>query len=193
MLSIIHGTSGRATAVPVSAASLSIHSLVSFLPTIFFSGLHGPFNEDQAARNPVFMLQSHANTSTCVTFTVLAGTNQGQMITVNSGENVTVGRSSSLEISILDPRMSRHHFCLDGAGPDWEIRDLGSLNGTLVNGTSVIQSALQQGDVVMAGDTKFQVSFPHGDCSPAPSSKLSRPTVDKKASNRTTSNFDDVS
>ena len=148
--------------------------LVSFLPTTFFSGLHAPRNQDQAARNLVFMLQSQTKTHTDVTLAILAGTNQGQMITVNSGETVTVGRSSSLEISILDPRMSRNHFCLEGAGPEWEIRDLDSLNGTIVNGTSVKQKCLRQGDIVMAGDTKFQISFPAGDCPPETPKKLSR-------------------
>ncbi len=185
--------SGSAAATALSFAHSTSILLVSFLPTPFFSGLHVPLQQDQAARNLVFMLQSQTNTHTDVTLAILAGTNQGQMITVNSGETVTVGRSSSLEISILDPRMSRNHFCLDGAGPEWEIRDLNSLNGTIVNGTSVKQERLSQGDIIMAGDTKFQISFPNGDCPAATPGKLSRPTIDKKASNRTTSNFDDVS
>ena len=138
------------------------------------------------------MLQSHANKSAYVALNILNGTYQGQTINVHSGDPVTIGRSSSLPVSILDPRMSRRHFCLVCTDSEWQVRDLGSLNGTFVNGDSVQQENLRQGDVVMAGDTKFQVSFPGGDCPPLAASKPAPPTVDKKASNRTTSNFDDV-
>ncbi len=139
------------------------------------------------------MLQSHVNKSAYVALNILSGTCQGQTINVHSGETVTIGRSSSLPVSILDPRMSRHHFCLVCTESEWQLQDLNSLNGTFVNGHSVQQENLRQGDIVMAGDTKFQVSFPAGKFPPAAPPKSPAPTVDKKASNRTTSNFDDVS
>ena len=140
-------------------------------------------------RNLVVMLQSYANKSACVALNILNGTQQGQTINVHSEETVTIGRSSSLSVSILDPRMSRQHFSLVCTECQWRVHDLGSLNGTFVNGRPVERENLQQGDVVMAGDTKFQVAFPVGDFLPI---VTPQPTVDKKASNRSTSNYDDL-
>ena len=139
------------------------------------------------------MLQSQPNAKARVTLTILEGAGQGQAIAVQSGESLTVGRSASLQVSILDPRMSRKHFCLEESGSLWQIRDLASLNGTLINGTPIQQEILQQGDVVMAGDAKFQVTFPDGDQGPRRPPNFSGQTVDKKISNRTTSNYDDLS
>lgn len=138
------------------------------------------------------MLQSYANKSACVALNILNGTQQGQTINVHSEETVTIGRSSSLSVSILDPRMSRQHFSLVCTECQWRVHDLGSLNGTFVNGRPVERENLQQGDVVMAGDTKFQVAFPGGDFLPIVTPQPPQPTVDKKASNRSTSNYDDL-
>ena len=138
------------------------------------------------------MLQSQIKTSPVVVFSVLSGLHQGQKVAVHLGETMTVGRSSSLEISILDSRMSRRHFNIDATGAEWVVQDLGSLNGTFVNGISVDRVELQQGDVVMAGDTKFQISFLQGSGSAIRSSSVPLRKLDKKASNRTTSKFDDL-
>ena len=139
------------------------------------------------------MLQSQPNAKARVTLTILEGAGQGQAIGVQASESLTIGRSASLQVSILDPRMSRKHFCLEESGSHWQIRDLASLNGTFVNGTQVQQEILQQGDVVMAGDTKFQITFPDGDQAGRKSPKFAGQTVDKKISNRTTSNYDELS
>ena len=45
------------------------------------------------------MLQSQIKTSPVVVFSVLSGLHQGQKVVVHLGETMTVGRSSSLEIS----------------------------------------------------------------------------------------------
>lgn len=77
-----------------------------------------------------------------------------------------------------DPQISRHHFLLEVNPPDATLRDLGSLNGTHVNGvkqgarkvhetpeegrrTHHPQIALKPGDVIQVGDTslKFQVEW----------------------------------
>ena len=139
------------------------------------------------------MPKSQPSAKPRVTLTILEGTGQGQAIGVQAGESLTIGRSASLQVSILDPRMSRKHFCLEESGSHWQIRDLASLNGTFVNGAQIQQEILQQGDVVMAGDTKFQITFPDGDQAGRKSPKFAGQTVDKKISNRTTSNYDELS
>jgi len=70
------------------------------------------------------------------------------------GARVTVGRSHSATLSFPDvTELSRLHCALEGAGPDWHIRDLGSRNGTFVNNRLLASPHnLQPGDRITAGN-----------------------------------------
>ncbi|MBI4508923.1 MAG: sigma 54-interacting transcriptional regulator [Deltaproteobacteria bacterium] len=74
-------------------------------------------------------------------------------------ERCTVGRSSSAQVSIDDPSVSRIHAQIN-PGPDGPLLlDLGSKNGTFVNGTRLGQAAvpLKQGDTMRFGNATAQV------------------------------------
>jgi len=64
---------------------------------------------------------------------------------------VSVGRSSDNDIAIDDRRVSRHHAELAQTGGRWNLRDLGSTNGTALNGRIIKQSPLHDGDRVSFG------------------------------------------
>jgi hypothetical protein len=49
----------------------------------------------------------------------------------------TIGRSSSCMLRLDDPRASGHHAVLQWSGSAWELRDLGSRNGTWLNGRRI--------------------------------------------------------
>ncbi len=70
--------------------------------------------------------------------------------------SVTLGRATINEIVLLDSRVSRHHARIDKAGTVFTLVDLGSTNGTLVNGKRVTSLALTPGDVIKLGDTTFR-------------------------------------
>ena len=71
--------------------------------------------------------------------------------------NVTLGRATINEIVLLhDSKVSRHHARIDKRGVGFTIVDLGSTNGTYVNGKRVASSALSPGDVIKLGDTVFR-------------------------------------
>lgn len=75
------------------------------------------------------------------------------------GDRVRIGRHPDNEVQIDSMAVSRHH-CLLERGPQggWTVEDLGSNNGTFVNGARVSQRApARDGDVLSIG--KFQVSF----------------------------------
>lgn len=76
-------------------------------------------------------------------------------------ERTLVGRHASSDIQIDHPSVSRRHLelLLDG-GTTWLI-DLGSLNGTRVNGRRVKQLALHHGDVVSVGDCDIRFLTRH--------------------------------
>jgi two-component system, cell cycle sensor histidine kinase and response regulator CckA len=74
---------------------------------------------------------------------------------------VVLGRSSDASISVEDERVSRRHTRIIVVGPD-EVRleDLGSKNGTWVNGRRVAAAELRNGDTIQIGnETVFQFSY----------------------------------
>src|SRR5262249_28750687 len=56
-------------------------------------------------------------------------------------------------------RLSRQHFRIENQPPICHLTDLGSLNGTKVNGLRVEHVQLREGDVISAGDSSFVVHF----------------------------------
>lgn len=66
----------------------------------------------------------------------------------------TIGKSASNDIVIEDPSVSRLHAVIERYGDDWAIRDVGSRNGTSVNGDRIInEKRLADKDEVRLGST----------------------------------------
>lgn len=72
-----------------------------------------------------------------------------------SGSNVKIGRSSDNHIVIPDPNASRRHAEIVNEGTRYFLKDLGSTNGTYVNGSKVKERDLKDGDKIAIGATKF--------------------------------------
>jgi hypothetical protein len=66
-----------------------------------------------------------------------------------------IGRGSDADVRIEDPGVSRHHAEIRVAGADVVLRDLGSTNGTYVNGTLVAEQPLRDGAVITIGSTNL--------------------------------------
>ncbi|MEM8884983.1 MAG: sigma 54-interacting transcriptional regulator [Planctomycetota bacterium] len=75
-------------------------------------------------------------------------------LTIDKTE-VVVGRSSSTEIPVKDIRVSRRHCTFLTEEGQTVVRDLGSQNGTLVNGALVETKPLKPGDMVEVGSIKI--------------------------------------
>jgi pSer/pThr/pTyr-binding forkhead associated (FHA) protein len=73
-----------------------------------------------------------------------------------SGKEFLIGRGNDCDLRLRDPNVSRHH-CMIRIRPDEvTLHDLGSSNGTSVNGTRVIsQIVLQSGDEIRLGEYHF--------------------------------------
>ncbi|MEZ5409781.1 MAG: FHA domain-containing protein [Acidimicrobiales bacterium] len=71
------------------------------------------------------------------------------------GSDLIVGRSAQCDISIADPLMSRRHARLLVGPAGSRIIDLGSDNGTFVNGQRVTDSPLTEGDLIEMGKSQF--------------------------------------
>ena len=67
----------------------------------------------------------------------------------------TIGRSSSCAIVVHDANVSRTHAEIRRIGEGYSLVDLGSTNGTEVNGLTVSETALMNGDVISVGQTQL--------------------------------------
>ena len=78
----------------------------------------------------------------------------GQRVSL-SGSTVTIGRLLDCNIQLHDPNVSRHHAEIRPSGDGYVLADLGSTNGSRVNGMRVGQHLLAEGDEILIGNTKM--------------------------------------
>lgn len=77
-----------------------------------------------------------------------------------TSDRLLIGRALSSDIAIEDLNVSRTHAEIRNEGNfTWSIADLGSTNGTLVNGKHIASVILQEGDRITVGTTTFLFTF----------------------------------
>jgi serine/threonine-protein kinase len=103
-----------------------------------------------------------------ITLTVTAGPHEGRVFTFAGHETFLVGRSqrAHFRLRTKDKYFSRLHFLVEVNPPHCRLVDLGSRNGTHVNGQKVAAIDLRHGDRIKAGRTILQVAVV-GDPPPA--------------------------
>jgi FHA domain-containing protein/uncharacterized protein DUF1707 len=78
-----------------------------------------------------------------------------------AGERAVIGRSRDCDCVVGDPTVSRSHALLRHAEGRWWLGDLGSLNGTWLNGRRVVEDVeVRVGDDVAFGDAAFRLAPP---------------------------------
>jgi serine/threonine-protein kinase len=89
---------------------------------------------------------------------VLKGPQKGKRFVFDQHETFMVGRNKRVQFRIPDDKyFSRHHLMIEIAPPRCFLRDLGSTNGTKVNGKKVREAHLNDGDLVHGGRTTMRV------------------------------------
>ena len=73
------------------------------------------------------------------------------------GRPLTIGRATDAELVLADPLASRRHARLSSHGGRLVLSDLGSRNGTRVNGDPVRESVVGPGDVIEIGATRLAI------------------------------------
>ena len=93
-----------------------------------------------------------------VTLHVIAGPQTGRDFTFDQHDTFMIGRSEDAQFCLPQDRFfSRHHCILEIAPPQCFLRDLGSTNGTFVNGIRVESAHLKHGDRIQGGETVLEV------------------------------------
>src|SRR5438874_2397717 len=89
-------------------------------------------------------------------FSLLSADGQ-QKFDVRDGAPMLVGRAPTCDVPVFDPTISRRHAELSLVAGGVEILDLGSSNGTFVNGDRVTKTTARGGDVVTFGKVVFKL------------------------------------
>jgi adenylate cyclase len=86
------------------------------------------------------------------------------------GDRTVIGRMDTADIRILDGLISKQHAEITHSNGRWSLRDLGSSNGTLVNGYRVHAHDLKEGDQISVGNARLV--FSHATARKAPAVEL---------------------
>lgn len=81
----------------------------------------------------------------------ISGKYQGGEFPLPNSKEIVVGRSSELDMVLVEDMVSRRHAKITVTGDQIFIQDLGSTNGTFVNGEKIKRARLQEGDRILIG------------------------------------------
>jgi len=90
---------------------------------------------------------------------VLQGFYEGLEIPVDR-EWFVIGRGRGADAILADPTLSRAHVAIGFEEESFFVQDLGSTNGTLVNGEREKRRPLQDGDEIQIGKLRLRVALP---------------------------------
>lgn len=81
----------------------------------------------------------------------ISGKYQGGEFPLEQNSEILIGRSSELDMVLVEDMVSRKHARISARSGTLEIEDFGSTNGTFVNGEKITKARLREGDRVLIG------------------------------------------
>ena len=101
---------------------------------------------------------SEAQTPPKVVLRGVSGPYFGKVIAVQG--QLTIGRGTDCDLVLDEPEMSKKHARIELGANDISLRDLGSSNGTTINGVQVRDAALYTGDQIAFDRNRFLIEAP---------------------------------
>jgi DNA-binding NtrC family response regulator len=92
---------------------------------------------------------------------VVEGKDVGLSVTLDGSQpsRAYVGKSHICQMRLTDPKVSRRHMALDLMGEELRVTDLGSTNGTSINGVRLMDAFVRgNGELVKLGESTIRVS-----------------------------------
>lgn len=81
------------------------------------------------------------------------GNDKGKQVLLSGRGTILVGRDPKAQVTVVDTMVSRQHCKIFTKNDKYYLRDLGSSNGTVLNGKRVQESELREGDNIQIGET----------------------------------------
>ncbi len=108
-------------------------------------------------RPPMESLVPKASPSRTLALRFISGKYQGGEFPLGAQHEIVVGRSSELDMVLVEDMVSRRHARIECGDDQIVIEDLGSTNGTFVNGEKIKRATLKEGDRVLIGTSILKV------------------------------------
>jgi len=93
----------------------------------------------------------------------ISGKYQGGEFPLRPNREIIIGRSSDLDMVLVEDMVSRKHAKITTDNHVVTIQDLGSTNGTFVNGEKVRKADLKDGDRILIGTSIIKIIFVDGE------------------------------
>jgi pSer/pThr/pTyr-binding forkhead associated (FHA) protein len=93
------------------------------------------------------------------TICVLRGFYEGLEVPVDR-DWLVIGRGRGADVVLAEPTISRAHAAIGFEEDTFFVQDLGSTNGTLVNGAREERTALKDGDEIQMGKLILRINLP---------------------------------
>lgn len=89
----------------------------------------------------------------------ISGKYQGGEFPLRMNREIIIGRSSDLDMVLVEDMVSRRHAKITTTEGDIFIQDMGSTNGTFVNGAKITKQFLRDGDEVRIGEARMKFTL----------------------------------
>lgn len=93
----------------------------------------------------------------------ISGKYQGGEFPIVPERELVIGRSNDIDVALIEDMVSRRHARVLLQGDSLIIEDLGSTNGTFVNGEKIRRARLKEGDKILIGTSIIRVASADGD------------------------------
>ena len=89
-------------------------------------------------------------------FLITRGSKEGEMYFLSDKGQTIVGRGEQCDIQIHDSGISRRHFCITKQDGKYFLQDMGSANGTFINGNRTLWQELHEDDYIVCGSSEIK-------------------------------------
>ncbi len=85
------------------------------------------------------------------------GVDRGETFEVEPAQRVLIGQSPACDVRLKDRLASRRHAAIESTAQGLRVSDVGSTNGTFVQGVRVVDALLEGGETIRIGETTIVV------------------------------------